>query len=164
MSLVPVTDHVSSETSYFLIMAYRLCFLFIFRDISFKKTRWKMPWSALNDDCFCCIYTLNARPSLFTMTWTFVIFLKNKSLSICIRVHKEEKTTDPAHNLLTNLPQKETQKRYWKVKGMFVKKDQNSPSPKDTAVYLQRDRARWKLKRKRCSVPLQTCEQTQTHM
>lgn len=68
-----------------------------------------------------------------------------KSFSICIRVHKEERRRAGERPGSQSAFKSATEgKTHTKEKGLKGKKKKIStvPSPRDTAVYLQRDRAR----------------------
>lgn len=147
-------------------------------DSSENQMRWKNVWSANDDNNFYSLpYIKNASSLLFTMPSTLVMCLQitvnpfqsasehTKSrettsrsktrLVICFQIcHRGKHTHTQIHTI-------KKAERYGKGGVHQKKKDQHGSSHKDTAVYLQRDRARWRLKRKdarRCFRPV-----THTH-
>lgn len=126
-----------------------------------------MPWAALKDDNCCCrIHTLYASSMLFTMPSTLVMCLQImvnpfQSASRHTKRGDDGPMKDPAHNLLSNLPQREiltyTKKglKVHKIRAArFLYQGHSCLSPKRQSQMT--------VKEKRCSTLLQTCH-TQTH-
>ena len=96
----------------------------------------------------CGVRALNCNPSaVYSAINTCDVSTDySKSLSISIGIHKEERDGEPMKGPGSQSAFRSATKiRDLKVKGEFVgkrKKHQHGSYPKDTTVYLQRDRAR----------------------